>query len=155
MTTEAPSMPPSPSSKDKQHEGSDWKPHEYNPDMASAKLAETMMEKMPPPGIVSKPFVVWLGIFRGLNHTKDNHTYFDANLFVSIFEGVSHDSVNINGALFEKFWQYMMKPKMIIQGVPGQATFTEGEEKESLWERVAPTWLGGKPAGGEKNDKPS
>jgi len=145
--TDQRAIPPSPRSSDIVQGGSGLKPYEVDPELASAKLAERMMERMPTPGIVSKPFVVWLGIFRGLNHTEDNKTYCNTSLYVSIFEGVLHNSVNINGALFEKFWTYMNKPKMIVQGIAGQTLFQEDEEKKSIWDRMT-GWF----RGGEKKD---
>lgn len=145
MAATPPASPASPSSEDTAG-SSHWKPYEVDSDLASAHLAEEMMKKMGSPGIVSKPFVVWQGLWEGLNHSDSNKTYYDSSIRCSIYRGVFHNSVNINGSLFERFWQYMMKPKMVVQGLPGQQTFTE-ENKESLWDRTIGRFIGGK-----KND---
>lgn len=124
-----------------------YQPHELNPDLASAHMAELMMTKMPSPAIVSKEFVIWQGIFKGLQHTPQNKTYYDCMALTTILDCVSYNSVNIQGALFEKAWQYLMKPKVIIQGMAGQGTFEE-EPKESLWDKGM-RLLG---RGGDKNE---
>lgn len=141
------SIPASPSSADDKGKSSEYKPYEVNPDLASSHMAEVMMERMPAPAIVSKEFVIWQGIFKGLQHTEQNKTYYDCQALSTILDCVSYNSVNIQGALFEKFWQFMMKPKMVVQGIPGQTTFGE-EEKTSLWDRTVGKWLGG----GEKKN---
>jgi hypothetical protein len=135
-------IPPSPSSGDKAGSHS-YKPYEIDPDLAASHLAEEMMTRMGTPGIVSKPFVVWQGIWEGLNHTEKNETYYDSSIRCSIYRGVFNNSVNINGSLFERFWQYMMKPKMVVQGLPGQQTF-EQDDNPSLWDRTFGRLLGGK-----------
>lgn len=127
-----------------------YAPHELNPDLAAAHLAEHLVNIMPKPAVVTKPFVVWQGIFKGLNHTGDNKTYFDCSALISILDSVAYNSVNINGAAFEKEWQYLMKPKMVVQGLAGQTTFEE-EEKQSFWDRMKAWWSGGR--GGDTNDK--
>jgi len=141
-------QPPAPTAEPRG--SSVYKPWEVNPDLASAKLASDMLEKMGTPGIVSKPFVVWQGIFVGLNHGTSNETYYDSSMRNAIYQGVFHNSVNIDGALFHSFWTYMNKPKMIVQGIPGQDTFTE-EPKESLWDKGM-RLLG---RGGDKNGSKS
>ena len=141
-------IPASPRSSDLTKENS-WKPYEVDAELATSKLAETIIDRMPAPAIVSKEFVVWLGIYRGLNHSEKNPTYCDTSLFVSIFEGVAHNSVNINGALFEKVFQYLSKPKMIVQGLPGQPLFNEEEEKKSIFDRIR-----GFMGGGDKTNEP-
>ena len=147
-----PELPPSPTAST--HKKPDYAPSDYNPDLAAAKLAEKMIDRMPAPAIVSKEFVVWYGLLKGLNHRDPsatdpgNLTYFDCSPLLSVFEGVSHNSVNIKGALFEKFWTYMNKPKMIVQGIPGQNTFNEDEEqKQSILDRMF-GWF----RGGDKNN---
>lgn len=139
-------LPPSPTSKETVGAASGWKPYEVNPDLAAAHLVENMMSQFGTPGIVSKEFVVWRGIFYGLNDRSGNKTYYDSSLRLAVYDGVFHNSVNIDGENFQKYWQYMMKPKVILQGQPGSATFEE-EEKSSLWDRTIGRFFGGK-----KND---
>ena len=137
-------IPASPRSADLT-QGNSWKPYEVDSELAKSKLAENIIGKMPAPAIVSKEFVVWLGIYKGLNHNEatGNLTYCDTSLFVSIYEGVAHNSVNITGALFEKIFQYLSTPKMIVQGLPGQPLFNEEEEKKSVLDRVFGFFRGG------------
>lgn len=137
-------VPPSPTAQSNQ--GSTYSPHELNPDLAQAKMAEDIIKMMGSPSIISTPFVVRYGIFSGLNHTTDNPTGYDCRMRLAIYENVAHQSPNVNGAYFEKVWQYLMKPKMIVQGMPGTQAFQE-EEKESLWDRTIGRFFGGK-----KND---
>jgi hypothetical protein len=144
----AQAIPASPSSTDLA-KGNSWKPYEVDAELATSKLAETIIDRMPAPAIVSKEFVVWLGIYRGLDHSKDNLTYCNTSLFVSIFEGVAHNSVNINGALFEKIFQYLSKPKMVVQGLAGQPLFNEEEEKQSIAQKIMGFFRGG-----DKKDEP-
>ena len=148
MTPE-PTIPPAPTAAS--HRKQDLLPSDYNPDLAAAKLAENMMAKMPTPAILSKEFIVWYGLLKGLNHRKPtaddpigNLTYFDCTPFLSVFDAVAYHSVNNKGSLFEKFWTYMNKPKMIVQGIPGQNIFSEDEEqKQSLMDRLVGWFRGG------------
>lgn len=76
-----------------------------------------------------------------------NPTYFDSSLRDSLYNMVEVGSVNVNGMYFEKIFAFLMKPKMIINGLPmGQNSF-EDTEKQSIIERI----LGGL-RGGNKNN---
>ena len=140
-----PVLPASPSSSKTTE--SKWQPYEVDPEMANAKLANDLVTMCGRPGIVSKEFVIFHGILVGINHTDENKTYFDSSRIIAVFDGVFANTVNINGALFEKIWQYLMKPKMIIQGMPGQMSFQE-EQKESMLDKFKNFFMGG----GKKND---
>jgi len=146
MEQKTPVLPASPSSSKTTE--SKWQPYEVDPDMANAKLANDLVTMCGRPGIVSKEFVIFHGILQGINHSKENPTYFDCSRIISVFDAVFANTVNINGALFEKIWQYLMKPKMIIQGMPGQMSFQE-EQKESYFDKIR-NWF----TGGKKNDTP-
>lgn len=141
-------MPASPSSTDNNDSSSGWKPYEVDPDLANIKMAGDMMAKMGDPGIVSKLFVVWQGLYDGVNNSATNKTYYDASMRASVYKSVFKNSVNVEGALFHAFWTYMNKPKMIVQGIPGQQTFEE-EKKESLIDKGM-RLFGFR--GGDKND---
>lgn len=143
-------LPSSPSART----GTDnrWKPWEVDAELANAKMVDTLMSMYGRPGIVSKDFVIWRGILNGLNHRSrvteeekvidpGNPTYLDLSMLLSVFDGVFDDTVNISGSLFEKSWQYLMKPKVIIQGVPPTGSFQE-EEKQSVLDRIR-GWVGG------------
>ena len=126
--------------------GNTYSPDELNPDLASSKMARDLVNMMGSPSIISTPFVVRFGIFSGINHSPTNPTGYDCSMRLAVYKMVARESVNVNGAYFEKVWQYLMKPKMIIQGMPSQQAFQE-EEKTSLWDRTIGRLLGGK-----KND---
>lgn len=127
-------MPASPSSRDNENQGGGWKPYEVDPELAGIKMAGDMMAVMGDPGIVTKLYVVWQGLFDGLNDSPNNRTYYDATMRNAVYRSVFKNSVNVDGALFHAFWTYMNKPKMIVQGIPGQQTFEE-EPKESLLDK--------------------
>lgn len=137
-------IPPSPTAESSKT--NTYTPAELNPELATAKLASDMCGMMGSPSIISTPFVVRFGIFNGLNHSTKNPTGYDCSMRLAVYKMVAHESVNVNGAYFEKFWQYLMRPKMIVQGLPSQQAFQE-EEKESLWDRTIGRFFGGK-----KND---
>lgn len=144
-------MPASPSSRDTGNQSEGWKPYEVDPELAGIKMAGDMMHAMGDPGIVTKLYVVWQGLFDGVNDSKENKTYYDASLRKAVYRSVFKNSVNVEGALFHAFWTYMNKPKMIVQGVPGTQTF-EAEPKESLLDKGMRLIGRG---GGDKNVKQS
>ena len=124
------------------------KPWELDPDLAASKLAENLLNKLPTPSVISKPYAVRYGIFYALNHSEKNPTGYDSSLRLAIYQEVAHQSVNIDGELFRSTFAYLMKPKYILQGgglMPGQ--FQE-EQKESIFGRVI-NWF----RGGKKNDQ--
>jgi len=139
-------IPPAPTAAPRKK--NELTPADYDPDLAAAKLASDMMERYGTPGIVSKQFVIWHGLLRGLNHSESNPTYYDCSRILSVFDSVFHNSVNIDGANFEKSWQYLFKPKVVIQGIAGQQVFDQTQEdKAGIIDRIR-SWFGG----GEKNN---
>lgn len=140
------SIPPSPSASKGASGTSAWKPYEIDPELATSKLISDIISQNGPMGNVSKLFVVWWGIWKGLNHTDEKKTYYDCTLRDEIYSGVFIKTVHINGAQNEKLWQFAMKPKMIVQGVLGQNNFEE-EQKPGLISRIV-----GRFTGGNKND---
>jgi hypothetical protein len=130
-----------------------WQPHELNPDLAAAKMANDLVDKMGAPSILTTPFVVRYGIFSGLNHTPTNRTGYDCSMRLAVYRMVAHESVNVNGAYFEKVWQYLMKPKVVVQGMQGQPAFQQEEEKESILSRMIGFFKGGKKNDTNSNDR--
>ncbi len=128
--------------------GLGWKPAEYDADLAAAAMASEMVKRLGTPSIVSKKFVVYHGIWQGLNHTDKNETGYDASLRIAVYDHVASESVNVNGKYFDSFWAFMMKPKYIIQGMPTGGQFEE--DKPSIFERVANWIRGSKPTGEQK-----
>ncbi len=121
-----------------------YSPDQINPDMASAKLAEGMVEKLGTPAIISKKFAVRYGIFRALNHTKENPTGYDSSIRLQLYEKIASNSVNIDGRYFERVWAYLMKPKYVISGTPFGVNAFE-DEKPSLIGRLVGWIRGEKP----------
>lgn len=127
--------------------GNVFAPWELNPDLAASKLIADVVAQNGPMGNVSKLFVVWWGIWKGLNDPVGQTTYYDCTLRERIYENVFIKTVHINGSQNEKLWQWGMKPKMIVQGLSGQNTFEE-EEKPGIFSRFFGRFIGG----GNKND---
>jgi hypothetical protein len=125
--------------------GKNLSPSDVNADLKNLEMTEGLTKALGIPSVVSKPFVVRYGIFSGLNHTPTNKTGYDCSMRLAVYENVGRNSVNINGAYFEKFWAYLMKPKYVIQGMPGQTGFED--EKESWLDKIR-GWVQG---GSSKN----
>lgn len=151
--------PASPSTTERA--GSGLRPYELDPELAQIRLAEIMIGKLGTPAVVSKPFVVRYGIFHALNHTlplfrdidgqlkmvdPGNETGYDCSLRLHVYRQVAAQSVNVDGAYFNDFWAYLMKPKYIINGMNGQPNQFD-DEKESIAGRIMGFFRGGK-----KND---
>ncbi len=139
-------VPPSPSAGNQY--GTGFRPEELNPELATAKMAEKLIDKLGAPAILNKAFVVRYGIFSGLNHTEGNKTGYNCSMRLSVYESVAHNSVNISGAYFEKLWAYLMKPKFIIQGMAPQSFDQPDEQKGGLMSWVKEKIFGG----GEKQN---
>jgi hypothetical protein len=117
-----PNIPASPTAGERT--SSAFQPHELNPELAAAKLAEKLVERMGDPTIVSQKFVVWQGIWEGLNHTGTNKTGYDCSMRVNLYAHIGKNSVNVDGKYFERLFAYLMKPKYVITqaaGMPGNA----------------------------------
>jgi len=117
-----PNIPASPTAE--QRQSSAFQPHELNSELAAAKLAEKLVERMGDPTIVSQKFVVWQGIWEGLNHTEKNPTGYNCQMKVSLYAHIGKNSVNVDGKYFERLFAYLMKPKYVItqaSQMPGNA----------------------------------
>ena len=143
--------PKSPSAADKS--GGMLRPEEYNPEMAQAVTVKEMISRLPKPAIISKEFLCFQGIWESLNDvpdqldengnviTKGHKTGFDASLRCLLYRSVGNESVNRDGALFNAFWSWANKPKIIMQGMPVTPTFAE--EKPTLGRRIINALTGG------------
>ncbi len=138
-------VPPSPSAGSQS--GIAFRPEELNPELATAKMAEKLIDKLGAPSIVNKAFVVRFGIFSGLNHSESNRTGYNCVMRLSVYDSVAHNSVNINGAYFEKIWAYLMKPKFVLQGMQVQ-TFDQEEQTGGITSWIKEKIFGG----GEKQN---
>lgn len=129
--------PQSPSVADKQTTG--FRPDELNPDLAAATMARDLVAKLPNPAIVSKKFAVYQGIWTALNNSETNPTGYDCSMRLAVYASVAETSVNVDGAYFKNLWAYLMRPKMIIQGLGGAQSPFEEEQPglvSRLWGRL-------------------
>lgn len=119
------------------------RPFELDPELAQLKIVELMVNRLPLPTIVSKPYIVRLGIFSALNHTATNPTGYDCSTRLLVYEKVGAHSINIDGEYFRSFWSWANKPKFVLSGnvgMPGQFE----EQREGILSRVVSWFRGNK-----------
>ena len=114
----------------------EYRPADYDPDMAAAVMASELVKQMGTPSIVTKNFVVWHGVLRALNHTPENPTYIDTSLEIAIYDHVAKNSVNIDGQYFNHLWAYLMKPKFIITQNSASASSSFEDDRPTLGRRI-------------------
>ena len=124
MSAAASPRPPSPgSSTIKQL---DFKPSDLDPDLQTLAMVTDMRRDLDLPSDVTKTFEVRKALYTSINHTKDNPTGYDASLRLSVYSSYEKGSLNIDAKFFNSLMAFLMKPKMIIQGMPqGQPTDQE------------------------------
>lgn len=81
-------------------------------------MVNDMKGELDPPSDVSKTFEVRKALWASLNHATDNPTGYDASLRLSVYSSYEKGSLNIDAKLFNSLMAFLMKPKMIIQGMP-------------------------------------
>lgn len=130
-----------------QVQASKYRPDQLDADLAAAEMAREVVHKLDSPSIISKKFAVRYGLFKALNHSPrtviidkrtgesvildpGNETGYDCRSRLAVYDSVSHKSVNIDGAYFDRLWSYLMKPKFIIQGGSMMGVPGSGFEKE-------------------------
>jgi len=114
--------------------GGEYKPYQLDPELAATQMARDIIERLGTPSIVSKRFIVYLGIAKGLNDRPGYRTGYDTSLRIAVYEHVASESVNVDGKYFSSLWAYLMKPKFIIQGMPQTTPFEE--EKVGIGKRI-------------------
>ena len=125
----------------------DQKMHTYSPDQLNAELAATrqadvLIAQAGPPMILDKTFVVYQGIWAGLNHTPENKTGYDCSLRLAIYNHVGKNSVNIGGKYFEKVWAFpWIKAPQVYSGM--QPNPFESPPSESIFSRIG-NWISGR-----------
>ena len=129
---------------------SDIKPSDYMADMAQAKMAERLLEKMGTPAIVSKQFVVWSGIWEALNDAPGNKTYLDTSIHCSIYRNVAKNSVNVDGRYFDRVWAYLCTPTYVITQNTGVPANSFDQNQGGII-----NWLKSKLGGGRQEVKPN
>lgn len=126
-------VPPDKSAKDIKG-SSTYRPDQLDAELAAAAMANDMVNRLGTPSIVSKKFVVYQGIWQGLNHTVENQTGYDSSLRIAIYNKVAGQSVNVDGKYFDSFWTFMNKPKFIMSGMMQPGEFEK--EQPSMLERI-------------------
>jgi len=112
-----------------------YTPDQLNAELAATRQADTLISQMGAPTILDKGFVVWQGIWEGLDDTPEHHTGYDCSLRRSIYASVAKNSPNIGGRYFDKVWAFpWIKAPQVYQGMP-QNTF-EKQDGESIFSRV-------------------
>ena len=92
-----------------------------DPDLEAMAMIKDMLKAIDTPSDITKPFAVRKSIYTALNHTRDNPTGYDASLRIKLYSNYERTSLNVSAKLFNSFMAFLMKPKMIIQGLPTTA----------------------------------
>ncbi len=100
-------------------------PADLDPDLAAMGMIKDMLKGMDAPSDISKAFNVRKAIYKAINHTQDNPTGYNAELRLTLYNSYEKGSLNIDAKLFNSFMAFLMKPKMIIQGLPQTPQSTE------------------------------
>lgn len=96
-------------------------PAELDPDLQALSMAKELLGKLDAPSDITKEFAVRKALFESINHSESNPTGYDASLRIAVYSKYEKSSLNIQAKLFNSFMAFLMKPKMIIQGLPSGA----------------------------------
>ena len=125
-----------------------YAPHELNAELGQVQIARELVRQMGRPSRITKTFAVRYGIWRSLNHGLDNITGYDCRPRIALYDMVAENSVNEDGWYGEKIFAYLMKPKLVLQGLNMS---DEEQEKEGLLSRIGGFFMGRKKdAAGDK-----
>ena len=103
-----------------------FEPSDLDPDLQTLAMMRELLDERDPPSEISKLFAVRKAIYASINHTEANPTGYDASLRLAVYSSYERSSLNIGAKFFNSFMAFLMKPKMIIQGMPqGQPTDQE------------------------------
>jgi hypothetical protein len=108
-------------------------PADLDPDLAAMEMIKEMLKGMDSPSDITKPFAVRKAIYTAINHTGENPTGYDASLRIRLYSTYERSSLNISAKLFNSFMAFLMKPKMIIQGLP---TNPQGAQEPGFFGRL-------------------
>jgi hypothetical protein len=93
-------------------------PSDLDPDLAAMGMIKDLLIKVDTPSDITKQFAVRKALYSALNHSENNPTGYDASLRINLYASYEKSSLNISAKLFNSFMAFLMKPKMIIQGLP-------------------------------------
>jgi hypothetical protein len=93
-------------------------PADFDADLQSLEMAKDLLKGLDKPSEITKNFAARKALYTALNHTKDNPTGYDSTLRLALYASYEKSSLNVDAKLFNSFMAFLMKPKMIIQGLP-------------------------------------
>jgi hypothetical protein len=108
--------PESPGSKNIQSRTDN--PADFDAELASLAMMKDLLKGTDAPSDITRTFAARKALFTALNHTEDNPTGYDASLRLLCYSSFEKSSLNITAKLFNALVAFLMKPKMIIQGMP-------------------------------------
>jgi hypothetical protein len=110
------SRPSSPGSSSLKETGSQtgW----GDPDLEALAIVKDILKAVDIPSDITKPFAVRKALYTAINNSEDNPTGYDASLRIRLYSSYERSSLNILAKLFNSIIAVVMKPKMIIQGLP-------------------------------------
>jgi len=125
-----PESPGSSTIKDGANNQSGW----GDPDLEAMSMIKDMLKLIDTPSDITKPFAVRKALYTALNHVPEtNETGYDASLRIKLYASYEKSSLNISAKLFNSFMAFLMKPKMIIQGLP---TSAPGANEPGFFSRI-------------------
>lgn len=108
-------------------------PSDFDPELQTLEILKGLLKGMDTPSDISKNFAARKALYTALNHReptydKDgkmidlgNPTGYDASLRIALYKCYEMSSLNIMARLFGTVTSILMKPKVIIQGIPSGA----------------------------------
>ena len=106
-----------------------FKPYEVDADLHSQEMARQLIEKLGTPTITTPELNAYIGILKSLK----NNDVMDCSILIDTLDTYSKAQINDQGKYFERIWAYLMKPKMVIPGMPYP---TSEEEKPTVLQRL-------------------
>ena len=93
-------------------------PADLNPSLRELEMMEDLLFLLDPPSDITKPFAVRKAIYTALNHTPENPTGYDTSARIRLYSIYERSSLNVGAKLFDTFTAFLMKPHVMIQGMP-------------------------------------
>jgi hypothetical protein len=109
------------------------RPSDLDPSLRELEMMEDLLFLLDPPSDITKSFAVRKALYTSLNHNKDNLTGYNATLRINLYTSYEKSSLNISAKLFNNFMAFLMKPHMIIQGLP---TGNTGSNEPGFFGRI-------------------
>lgn len=150
MTPQPPTRPESPGSSTIRGNNNN-NPADFDSDLAALAMVKDLLKGLDAPSDISKQFAARKALYTALNHTETNKTGYDASLRILLYSTYEKSSLNVQAKLFNSFMAFLMKPKMIIQGIPtGQQQEQEPGFMSRAWGRLTGKGQPAQPNGGQQ-----